>query len=212
MKVIKYAVLQNNPLFRMAPLFPNNTVPGRVITLCDCIRPAHSLQPAVSEHTCSQLQVPLVPTLYVKAKQSSWICHTQWLVYLHSLVQTKLTELTALNGKTPKTITSFTKRWVTSSTTAVISMQQDASCFEAQGGTGRRKLLIFRGVRLIVIFLFKIWWEQLKKKIPPARWNVWKQHHMYNIRESVRKVHAKRTKTEVLLILEGQIFFSWWNQ
>lgn len=26
-KTIKYAILQNNPLFHMAPLFPNNTVP-----------------------------------------------------------------------------------------------------------------------------------------------------------------------------------------
>lgn len=26
-KTIKYATLQNNPLFLMAPLFPNNTVP-----------------------------------------------------------------------------------------------------------------------------------------------------------------------------------------
>lgn len=44
-KVLKYAVLQNNPLFRMAPLFPNDTVPGCIITLCDCISPACSLQP-----------------------------------------------------------------------------------------------------------------------------------------------------------------------
>lgn len=153
----------------MAALFPNDTVPGCILTLCDCIRAAHSLQPAVPEHTRPQLQVPLVPTLHVKAKRSSWICHAQWSVYLHSLIQTKLTELTALYGKTPKTITSFTKGWVTSSTTAVTSMQQDASCFETQGGTGRRKLIIFRGVRLIAIFLFQIWWEQLKKKIPPGR-------------------------------------------
>lgn len=35
----------------MAALFPNDTVPGCILTLCDCIRAAHSLQPAVPEHT-----------------------------------------------------------------------------------------------------------------------------------------------------------------
>lgn len=42
-------------------------------------------------------------------------------------------------------------------------------------------------------------------------WNVWWQNHTYNVRESVRKVHAKGTNIEALLILEGQIFFLGWN-
>lgn len=153
-RTIKYAILQNNPLFHMAPLFPKNTEP-QMYNYFVWLYQITTQSPADCQENGSnpglviwksQFQVPLVPKFMSRQSGAVESCHTQWsasVIILYKQVRKVNSTLWQCHTKKSYIICKPSEQWTVPQWTLYFYCKKMHLICDAGGG-GRGKLLIFQ--------------------------------------------------------------------